>query len=351
MLRVALIGLGMAVEPHARSLLDLNDRIEVRWAASRSQARIEAFGQRFPFPVTCDVRAAITDPQVDAVFLLTPPNTHYDLAVLALAYGKHLLVEKPLAADIACAEQIVKAARAADVRLGVVLQHRFRPAAQRLRSVLAAGLLGPPQFATATVPWWRPQSYYDEPGRGTLARDGGGVLITQAIHTLDLFRTLVGPLDVIACRASSTALHAMETEDHVSALLALPGGGTATLQATTSFYPGHPARIEVVGQKGGAVLSGGALVVRWLDGRTELVEDEGQTGAGAQAMDFSNDAHRMLVADFCRAVEDGRTPEASGDEALATQQLINGLLQAAGPIRRLSTPPPSDGHTSLETLL
>src|SRR5580693_3638405 len=100
MLRVALIGLGMAVEPHARSLLDLNDRIEVRWAASRSQARIEAFGQRFPFPVTCDVRAAITDPQVDAVFLLTPPNTHYDLAVLALAYGKHLLVEKPLAADI-----------------------------------------------------------------------------------------------------------------------------------------------------------------------------------------------------------------------------------------------------------
>ena len=338
MIRVSVVGLGMAFEPHARALADLAGRVEVRWAASRSPERLSA-AQRHGFPATCDVEAALTDPEVDAVVLLTPPNTHRALGAIALSAGKHLLVEKPLDANLESARDLVRAAARADVRLGVVLQHRFRPAAMRLSSLVASGALGAIQFAAATVPWWRPQAYYDEPGRGELSRDGGGVLMTQAFHTLDLFRSMFDPMGVTAARATTTALHRMETEDHVCALLALPGGGPATFMATTAYRPGRAERIEIVGEDGTASLEGEALAVQWLDGRCDSVGDTGPTGSGGAPMDFGHTAHRALIEDFCSAVSDGRDPIASGREALATQELIAEIMRSAGQIRRLAASP------------
>ena len=182
---VAMVGLGPAAQPHARSLLDLSDRAEVVWAASRTEERAAAFARDFPFPVTTDIGAAIADPRVRVVLVLTPPAAHLEVARRCLDAGRHVLVEKPLELDAARGATLVEAARRAGLCLGVMLQHRFRPASLRLRAVLESGALGAVQAASMAVPWWRPQSYYDEPGRGTLARDGGGVLLTQAIHTLD----------------------------------------------------------------------------------------------------------------------------------------------------------------------
>lgn len=329
MLQVAVVGLGMAVEPHARSLLDLRDRIEVRHAATRSLQRAEAFSARFGFPVTTDVEAAIGDASVDAVLLLTPPNTHLELARLACAAGKHLLLEKPLDVTTARAAAIVDAYADAGLTLGVVLQHRFRKGARRLAELLGEGALGSIEAASVSVPWWRPQAYYDEPGRGTLARDGGGVLMTQAIHTIDLFRSLLGPLRIDAARARTTGLHRMETEDFVTALLHLPNGAPATLTATTAWFPGDAERIEMIGTDGSARLVGETLEVHWLDGRRETTSGATATGAGTDPMAFPHDAHRALIADFHDAVLSGREPAASGREALATQRLIDDLLAAA----------------------
>jgi predicted dehydrogenase len=303
--------------------------VEVRWAASPNLARTRAFAARYPYPVTNDVSAAIEDSEVDAVLLLTPPNTHLELAREALNRGKHVLVEKPLDVTLERAAAIVACADAANVRLGVVLQHRFRPGAVRLAKLLAVGGLGSVQAANLAVPWWRPQSYYDEPGRGSTARDGGGVLMTQAIHSLDLFRALLGPIGIQAAQVCTTALHAMETEDFVSALLRLPNGAVGSLMATTAFYPGNAERIEIIGTQGAARLIGGALEIRWLDGRNEDIAAPESTGAGAGAMDFPHDAHRALIADFCCAIRQGRSPQTSGHEALATQRLIQQLLTKA----------------------
>src|ERR1700759_585657 len=132
MLRISLIGLGMAVEPHERRLMDLRHDGKVRWPASPIAERTRTFAARYPFPVTNDVDAAITDPGVDAVILLTPPNTHLELARQVFAHGKHLLIEKPLDITLGRAEAIVEAAETAGRQLGVVLQHRFRPGAERL---------------------------------------------------------------------------------------------------------------------------------------------------------------------------------------------------------------------------
>ena len=179
------------------------------------------------------------------------------------------------------------------------------------------------------MPWWRPQSYYDEPGRGTLARDGGGVLLTQAIHSLDLFRSLVGVSRVVAAQVRTTGLHRMETEDYVGALLETANGAPATLVTTTAAYPGHPERIEIIGRKGHAALVGGRLELAFLDGRSETVEAEGSTGSGANIMDFPHDAHRAVIANFLDAIESGGDPVVTGEEALASQRLIDGILTAS----------------------
>ena len=323
---VGIIGLGPGAEPHAKSLLDLAERVEVRAAASRTLARCQAFVERFGFPTTTDIDAVIADPAIAAILVLTPPASHAEIAERCFAAGKHVLLEKPLELTSAKGASLIAAGRAANRRLGVVLQHRFRPGSLRLRAVLDQGALGRIVAANMTVPWWRPQRYYDEPGRGTLARDGGGVLLTQAIHTLDLFRSLVGVNAVDAAQAVTTATHRMETEDYVSALIRLGNDAPGTLLATTAAYPGFPERIEIWGTNGSATLLGGSLRIATLDGGEEVLADEGGTGGGANIMDFPNDAHRAVLADFLDAIEGHRDPAITGEDALASQQLIDTIL-------------------------
>ncbi len=325
-LGLAIVGLGPASEPHTKALLDLADRVDVRWAASRSQARCDAFAQRAPFPTTTDIAAAISDSSVQAVLVLTPPAAHLDVAEAAFAAGKHVLVEKPIELTTARAERLVAAGRAAGRKLGVVLQQRFRDGGVRLRDMLESGRLGRVEAAAVSVPWWRPQSYYDEPGRGTLARDGGGVLITQAIHTIDMFRSLLGVRRVVASQVRTTGLHRMETEDYASALLELDNGAPATLTATTASYPGRQERMEIIGGKGTALLEGGSLFANFLDGTKEEFVSDARTGSGASIMDFDHSPHRAVIADFLDAIAEDRDPRASGEDVLKTHRLIDEIL-------------------------
>jgi UDP-N-acetyl-2-amino-2-deoxyglucuronate dehydrogenase len=327
--RVAIIGLGMAAAPHARSLLDLQDRVEIAWAFSRSPARTAAFAAQFPVPTTNDLGRIVDDPSITAVFVLTPPWTHLDLVRTLAGAGKHILLEKPVEATTARAVELVAAYRAAGVTLAMMLQHRFRPASLALSERCAAGALGSLVAASVVVRWWRPQSYYDEPGRGTVARDGGGVLLTQAIHTLDLFLSLAGPVSEVAAFAATSALHRMETEDIVGAGLRFANGAIGTLDATTAAYPGFPERIEIVGDKATAVLVGGGLEIFHQDGRRETLGETQATGGGADPMAFSHEAHCAAIADFLDAIDSGRAPRVSGAAALAVHRLIDALLRSA----------------------
>jgi predicted dehydrogenase len=156
---ISVIGLGNALQPHARSLVDLADRVRVVWAAASSERRLNDVAQRYGFPTTTDLARAIEDPSVDAVLVLTPANAHLPIAEAAFAAGRHVLCEKPLEVSIERGERLIAAGRRADRRLGICLQHRFRSGSQRLRERLLAGVIGEVQAATLIVPWWRPQSY------------------------------------------------------------------------------------------------------------------------------------------------------------------------------------------------
>jgi predicted dehydrogenase len=327
---VAVIGVGNALGPHARSLVDLADRVQVIWAAASSERRLADVARRYGFPTTTDVARAIADPAVDAVMVLTPANTHLPIAEAAFAGGKHVLCEKPLEVSIERGERLIASASRAKRCLGICLQMRFRPGSRRLAEVLREGGLGQIEAASMMVPWWRPQSYYDEPGRGERARDGGGVLITQAIHMLDLFRWLVGIAGIEAAQLRTTALHRMETEDYAAALVRLGNGAPGTIVATVAAWPGSPEWLHIIGTKGTARLEAGRLQLAFIDGREELVADESGSGSGANVMSFSHAAHRAVLSDFLGAIEQGRDPAITGKDALATQRVIEEILEKGG---------------------
>lgn len=324
---IALVGLGPAALPHLRSLQDLNDRIELRYAFARDPRvdRIQPYTG--PVRLTDSLELILQDHEVQAVIVATPPSTHLEICERCFAAGKHVLLEKPIELNLERASRLLELATLAGLQLGVVLQHRFRQASQVLQKLLMDGRLGEIQAASVRVPWWRSQAYYNEPGRGTFARDGSGVLLTQAIHTLDLFRALVGVQSVKSAVVRQTQLHQMETEDHVSALLVLGNGAPGDLMATTAMYPGFPETIEIIGTLGSARLTGGNLQVHFLEGAPVIISSEGGTGSGANPMDFSHEPHRELMTDFMQAISEKRAPRVNGAEALKTQALISELLR------------------------
>ncbi len=339
-IRVSMVGLGMAVGPHVKSLLDLAGRVEIAHAVSRTAARREAFTRAFGVPAHGDVETALADPSVDAVLLLTPPATHLDLVRKAAGAGKHILLEKPLEVSLARSEAVVEAAEAAGVTLGLVLQRRFRPAARALKEIVAAGGLGEIVSASARLSNWRPQSYYDEPGRGTLARDGGGVLLTQGIHLLDAFQWIAGLPAEVSAYAATSAVHRMETEDIAAAALRFDNGALGTLFATTTAVPGFPDEIEVIGTRATARVLGEVLTIRDGGGGTTTVgEETGSSGASADPMAFPHDQHLALITDFLDAIAAGREPAVPGREALKGHDLIDAILASARsgrpePVRR-----------------
>ena len=324
---IALVGLGPAALPHLRSLQDLNDRIELRYAFARDPRvdRIQPYTG--PVRLTDSLELILQDHEVQAVIVATPPSTHLEICERCFAAGKHVLLEKPIELNLERATRLLELATLAGLQLGVVLQHRFRQASQVLQKLLMDGRLGEIQAASVRVPWWRSQAYYNEPGRGTFARDGSGVLLTQAIHTLDLFRALVGVQSVKSAVVRQTQLHQMETEDHVSALLVLGNGAPGDLMATTAMYPGFPETIEIIGTLGSARLTGGNLQVHFLEGAPVIISSEGGTGSGSNPMDFSHEPHRELITDFMQAIFEKRAPRVNGAEALKTQALISELLR------------------------
>lgn len=328
-LRIGIVGLGMAVTPHARGLVDLQDQVEVAGAYSPSAERRAAFGARFPFPLCSDLDALLADETVEAMLVLTPANTHLDIVRRCALAGKHILLEKPLDITTARAQELVATARAAGVTLGIVLQHRFKPAAMTLAGHLASGRMGEIVGCSTVIRLWRPQSYYDDPGRGSFARDGGGVLLSQGIHTLDLMLSLAGPITEVSGYALTSPVHRMETEDMVCAAVRFANGAVGTIDATTAAYPGFPERIELICRHATASLAGTALDIAWHDGTRNAVEaDRSAGGTGADPMAFPHDYHRAVMADFAEAVRRKRPPKISGEDALRVHRLIDALIAA-----------------------
>ena len=324
----AIIGLGMALAPHMASLADLKDRARLAYAVARSSARRAAFAQTYGIAATGDLDAVLGDPAVDAVILLTPPDSHRDLGGRILSAGKHLLIEKPGGLVTDDTRFLADRARASGLLAAPVLQHRFRPAVRAVARIISSGETGRLCGVHCLIPWWRAQSYYDEPGRGTYARDGGGVMLTQAIHTLDVLRALCGGAVIRAAHAVTSPLHRMEAEDMVCALAAFgPDAAPGTIMATTACYPGLPETMTLIFERMTIRLHGLQAEVFHHDGQIETLGGEGASGNAADPMAFDHASHRDLISAFLDALEGRAALPVDLSDLLQTRDLIDAMTK------------------------
>ncbi len=212
---LAIIGTGMAAKPHALALNELKDDINVVGVFSRNKEKRENFSKNYNFNSFQDIDSIYDNPEVDMVDIITPPNQRLELVEQFSKHGKHILMEKPIERTLENAKSIVSICENNKVNLGIVFQHRFRKSSIKLKSLINENKFGQIFSAQINIPWWREQSYYDEPGRGTYKRDGGGVLISQAIHTLDLAISLLGDVKDVMVMAETTKFHKMESLQRV----------------------------------------------------------------------------------------------------------------------------------------
>ncbi|WP_418593493.1 Gfo/Idh/MocA family protein [Ponticoccus sp. (in: a-proteobacteria)] len=328
-MKCALIGLGMVSKTYADAIRN-SKGIDLSLVHARSADSRRAFLNAFPDlgarEATCVEETAASD--VDFVIVTTPPNARETIVRALVAAGKPILMEKPVERTLAAATGLVTLCEEGGVPLGIVLQHRARPVVADLRARLDA--LGPLHMVEANIPWWRPQAYYDEPGRGTYARDGGGVMISQAIHTMDLMLSLTGPVTEVSAMAGTTAQHSMESEDFVTAGLRFAGGALGSLFATTASFPGRGETITLHCARGSARLEADMLEIHRHDGTTETVGQAAtsSSGSGADPMAFTSDWHRWVIEDFAAALTEGRPPLVSGRAALEVHRLIAALERA-----------------------
>jgi predicted dehydrogenase len=328
---IALVGLGMAAQPHVLAVRELEAAGTACFLGgfSPSAARRDAFAQRWNAPVFDSMDALLAAPGLALVIVLTPPGAHLPVVEAVAAARKNVLVEKPLEITAARAKALVETAERHGVTLGVVFQHRFRPAALRLAQVIAEGGLGQLLSASASIRWWRDAAYFGQPGRGMKARDGGGVLLTQAIHTLDLLLHLAGPVERAAAFARTSPLRAIDTEDTVAACLRFCNGAIGALDATTVAEPGFPERIEIAGAEASAVLVAERLEIHRRGMPPEVLDRGLAGGGGADPMAFDHGPHRAMIAEMLAAITEGRAPMNAGATGLPVQLLIEALLESA----------------------
>lgn len=326
---IGIVGAGMVARTHARAITAAGARLV---AVCRSSAALAAESAR-EHGVPCEVGldALLRRPDVEIVAICTPSGLHAEQAIAAARAGKHVLVEKPLALTVADADAMITACREAGVRLGVSFQRRTVPAVQALREAVAAGALGRLTLGTVSVPYFRGQDYYDSAAwRGTWALDGGGALMNQGIHLVDLLLWLMGDVEEVQARFT-TAAHTIEVEDCVTASLRFRNGALGTLLATTAAAPGFPHRVEIYGAEGGVQIEG-EDVVRWsVPGRPapENGPPRSADGSAANPAALGVEGHARLIADFVEAVRSGRDPMVSGEEGRRSLALVLAVYEAA----------------------
>lgn len=327
-----LVGTGMVARTHLAAIRAAAPRVRLKGVAARRVENARAFTEAAggdPLQVYPDITTIAADDEVDFAIIATPPDARTTLIEPLARAGKHILLEKPVGRTSAEAEEVVRICDEAGVALGVFFQHRMRAASLEAAELVASGDLGALGLVEITVPWWREQAYYDTPGRGSYARDGGGVLISQAIHTIDLALSLAGPVAEVQAMTATTRFHRMESEDFATAGLRFANGAVGSLVASTASFPGGAEIITLHFDKASLHLGFGVLTVRWRDGRKECFGAAATTGGGADPMAFTHEWHQAIIEDFSDALTKGRPPVASGRAALTAHHLIDAISRSA----------------------
>ena len=335
----AVVGCGLIARFHARALAEVPDaRLVALVSRSESSARAMATELGLDCVLSTDLNAVLARPDVQAVIITTPSGAHLEPAVAAARAGKHVVVEKPLEITGERCDRIIDACDRHGVKLCTIFPSRFGDANRALKEAALAGRFGRLTLGETTCKWWRPQSYYDEGGwKGTQALDGGGALMNQAIHNVDLLLWMMGPVTHISGFTATLAHERIEVEDTAVACLRFANGALGVIQATTSVHPGLPKTIAVHGDHGTAVIEQDD-VLRW-DFTPETAEDRaikerfaqktGASGGSSNPAAISHVGHARQLADFVRAIRTNSVPLVDGREGRKAVAVIEAIYRSA----------------------
>ena len=328
--RFAIVGGGVISDVHARAIRAAPGAVLAAVVDTDDAARAAAT-ERLATPGYGSVSELIAAGTADAVTVAVPSGLHAEVGAQAAHGGLHVLTEKPIEITLAAADRLIAACRQAGVTLGCISQSRTEPDIAGAHAAVAAGRLGRMVLARADTKWFRSQKYYDEGGwRGTWELDGGGALMNQSIHAIDILQWVMGPVTSVSAYAA-TLTHEIEAEDNAVAAIRFASGALGVLEGSTSMKAGRPRRHEFHGDAGSIVLEDGRAVV-W-----DVADGAAAPSAGIDPSDtagkvvgrIDHNPHRMQVEDFVAAIGEGREPRVNGAEGRAPVELILAIYESA----------------------
>jgi UDP-N-acetyl-2-amino-2-deoxyglucuronate dehydrogenase len=346
-IHIGLIGGGNITATHARAARAIAG-VEISAIHGTSLEKIALLSRGHGGTPYEDFAAFLKHRPMDLVIIGSPSGLHAEQGIAAARQGLHVLTEKPIEISTARADALITAAKQSGVKLGVIFQDRTKPHIRQLKSWLDQGLLGKILLVDARVKWYRPREYYaNSRWRGSLALDGGGALINQGVHTVDLLLWLLGDAVRVQAR-TATLLHKIEAEDTAVATLEFASGTLGIFHATTAAYPGYPRRVEISGAEGTVILEhdriiaanlrntpAAATISADLAALTEMAKDENQSASSAAVSDFRG--HQAVLEDFLAAIRQNHTPSCDGAEGRRSIALIEAIYRAAEVPDRIAT--------------
>lgn len=346
MTHIGIIGGGNISDTHARAALEIPG-VELAAWYGHNQDRTRRLSELYGGTLYETLQAFVKHKPMDLVLIGSPSGLHAEQGIAATRQGLHLLVEKPLDISTGQVDLLVNQCDQAGVKLGVFFQDRVAPDIRKLKEMLEEDRLGKPILISGCVKWYRPPEYYgDSRWRGTWALDGGGALMNQGVHTVDLLLWLMGDVTRVSAKAI-TAFHNIEVEDTVVATLEFASGAVGTLQVATSVYPGYLRRVEITGSEGTITLEHDRIVATDLRNATSNppTPPESPKNPSASSPTVSDvSGHRRILEDFLRAIENNGQPVCDGREGRRSVELVQAIYESSSTGQSVSLPGKADAQ-------
>ncbi|SER57091.1 Gfo/Idh/MocA family protein [Psychrobacillus sp. OK032] len=330
-LQFGMIGSGSITETHIKSIRSIPNA-EVTAIFSRNKETAEKLATKYSIQVYSDYEEFLSNDEIDIVTILTPSGTHADLGILAAKKGKHVIVEKPIDTTLAKTNELIHVCREANVTLSCIFQHRFDDAIVDMKNAMNQGEFGQLNFGAARTTWYRSQEYYDSGAwRGTWELDGGGALMNQSIHYIDLLLYLMGPVEEVHAYCATRAHERIEVEDIAVASIKFKSGALGLIEGNTAAYPGYSATLDIFGNNGSVIIENDQVKEWNFKSGNHYTKASGKvvrTSASSNKMS-SYESHKRQYQDIVHAILEKRDPLVTGEEARKSLELILAIYESA----------------------
>jgi predicted dehydrogenase len=338
----AVIGCGGISKLHIRQIQSIPNAKLIA-VADEVEEKAKEYGELYDVDWYVGYNEMLKRDDIDIVNIVTPSGLHSKIAIDVAKSGKHVIVEKPIDVTLEKANEMLRVCKESNVKLTVISQHRFNPATRKIYNEIKEGKFGELIMGQASIHWYRSQDYYDNGAwRGTWKLDGGGVLMNQSIHTIDLLQLFMGPVKSVFAHSATKAHERIEVEDVAVATVKFKNGALGTITATTAAFPGLSTRIDIFGTKGTAIIQDDKLTHFYYveENKNDLITQDNPKNIAETLIieNHQNNAHRLQFLDMMDAIKNNREPEVNGPEGIKPLEIILAIYKSAQIGKEISLP-------------